>query len=223
MRQAPDALQSLTGQKPAVVLQAPGEDHFGPLLHGCLVSVCQFGMRLLSKVVHMHFIIRAFRLDGACEARDVDVFVQGLQEQLSLSCWPRGIRRNPRCSKGEQDLRDGHEHLLHADRVPLHAAHQAFAARHAFEKHPGQLPPLGFPSVVPVFLASQGFVLSDVQGQLVVARQLVHVALLENGLDVIPPCQIEGATNRANRSVRGSFRHEVVVAGSQIEPESVYL
>ena len=149
-----------------MVLQAPGQGHFGPLLCRGLAGVRQLGGRFIAKAVHVH--IWSSRLYTALEARDVDVLVQGLYELFRLRRSPLGIRRKRRRSKRLQDLRDCHEHLMHTDCLPVHAAHQAPAARasrarRGFEEDEGQLPPQRLPLVAPALPASQGFVLCDVQ------------------------------------------------------------
>ena len=74
--QVPSSLQGLAHVEKAVALQGPCKDHFGPLRCRELERQRDFGMHFVAEREHVH--CRCSRLNCACVAHDLNVFVPSL-------------------------------------------------------------------------------------------------------------------------------------------------
>ena len=94
--QVPSNLQGLPLVEQAVALQGPCQDHLGPLRRGELDRQRGFGIRFIAEREHVHS--RRGRLNCACVAHDLNVFVHGLILELRLCRCPVRISRQRKCS-----------------------------------------------------------------------------------------------------------------------------
>ena len=193
-------LQTFAIQELVVAMQGPRQHDSSSLLgrgrrdHGYL------GIALVLELEHMH--IRSIRHDRACEATDVLLCIHSLQQELCLcSCPPRVCRQHN--AKGQQELGNCQETLMHALRVPSCSPHQVPRPRLSLEEDDCHLATQGLFLAAPLFSPCQGLVLCDVQERGRGARDLVHEALCKDGLNVVSPGHCEGSTrgSRSSRSI----------------------
>ena len=132
-------------------MQGPCQHHFSSLLgrgrrdHGYL------GIALVLQLEHMH--IRSLRLDRTCEANDVQLCILALKQDLCLCSCPPRVCRQHNASKGQQELGNCQELLMHALGVPPCSLDQVPRLRQSLEEDDCHLAAHGLSLVAPVLLA----------------------------------------------------------------------
>ena len=220
-RLAPYCMQGFSRLEHCVALQAPGDDHLGPLVCRYFESQCDLCIHLVAEPVDMG--LRSSRLNSAREAQDLQVLVALFQEQLSLRWRPFGISRKCTRRQGLQDLRNSQEDLMQATAPPVNSADQARRPRHGLEEDKRHLPTLSLPFVDPILSSSQGLILSDIEDDRGLAGDRVHEPLLENGLDIVPPSERPRATWCRSRYLRDSRIQDVSGEATKVEALAVQL
>jgi hypothetical protein len=107
--------------------------------------------------------------------------------------------------------------LLHTEGLSVHPLDEAPTV--VLKEDDGHLATQGLPLVAPLFPASQGLVLGDVEDYRRFAGQPVHESFLEHRLHVVAPGQGKGATrtSRSCMSNRCSISQEVSLCACKVE------
>ena len=190
---APSCLQGLPIRQLVVALQEPGQHHLGALFCRYLKSQRCFCVYLIRELEHMR--LACSRLNGALVSHDLEALVLALQKDLRLCRGPTRVFRHCLRREGLQDLCDAHQDLPHARRLPVDPPDQV--SMQGREEHHCHFAALCLTVIDPIFLASQGLVLCDVQDLVRAAGDLVHLSLSEDGLDVIAPGRRKSRVRRS--------------------------
>ena len=141
-------------------MQGPCQHHFRSLISRDRRDHSYLGIDLVLQLVHMH--VRSFRLDNTCEAKNIQLCILGLKQDLCLCSCPPSVCRQHN-SKGQQELGNCHELMMHALGLPPCSLDQVPSRLLCLEEDDCHLATDGLSHMAPVFLACQGLVLGYVQ------------------------------------------------------------
>ena len=151
--------------------------------------------------------LRSSHFDGALESLQLEVQVLFLQEELAGRCRPLGVWWQSQATCLE-DLSDREELGRQGEALSVHSLYKTTRPRSILEEGDGQFPPHGFSLMAFVLLASEGLVLANVVDHRGAYGELVHVAFLEDRLQVVSPSDLEGIACKPWRCMRNNFVDE---------------